>query len=123
MTCIAAIGNSQTGRSWMAGDSFCRRNNLMYISRDPKIFKKTGNGDTWLFGVSGVSRYNQVVQYEVGLPEIKVPDREEDRVGFIFEKWIPLLREAVHREGATMVKDGMDNTESVILIALRGALY
>jgi ATP-dependent protease HslVU (ClpYQ) peptidase subunit len=121
MTCIAALVNPKAPRSWIGSDS-CHSGNVEMIGGRPKIWKKTANGQEWLFGVAGSGHFSQTLRLGVELPEAPLQGIISIE-HYLFAHFLPLVREAMRIHEAGITKEGFLKTESSILIVHQGIVY
>ncbi len=92
MTCIAAIVDHETKKAWIGGDSCGTRGDSRDEFASPKIWKTTWQGRTLLFGASGRSRFQQILEFCVPLPDETFDEKKESLRAFLVRHWVPRIQ-------------------------------
>ena len=114
MTCIVGyIGDN--GTIYMGADSAATGDCDLYIIKDSKVFIK---GDM-IIGVSGSVRTAKLVKYNFIIPK----DIRDDVNEYFALDFIPELRVVLEDGGALKGEDGMESSDSWLLIGYKGRLF
>lgn len=93
---------------------------FIFKSVTSKIWTKKIHGTQWLFGQTGQSRHLEILRYEMALPD---EPPQADLCGYIVTKCVPLIRSALRTHGGLLIKEGVEKSESGLLIGARGNLF
>jgi ATP-dependent protease HslVU (ClpYQ) peptidase subunit len=122
MTCIVAL--VEKGDMWMGADSAITGGSNLRINKAPKIHSRKHKGTEYLIGGSGYSRINQILHYELELPENPAPKEEKALFVFIVKEFVPLIKKALSAHGNLMVKDNIEQIdEGRILMIVNGHIF
>lgn len=116
MTCIAAIVNPETQKSWIGGDSCGTRGDMRDQFVSPKIWAREWKGRKLLFGASGRSRFQQMVEFCVPLPDEEFDEQTESLRAFLIRTWIPEIQRYVLRQQ-------FGDIASQMILTYKGQIY
>ncbi len=119
MTCIVAIADGDRGVI-MAADGQATADDFTIPRATPKIHC-AGN---YLIGASGPARTGDLVCYAFDPPPPPPPDAQPYALpALLTTAFVDRLR-AVFREGGAMkTEDGVDNTDTVLLVGVQGRVF
>lgn len=113
MTCIVAIEHD--GKVFMGGDSGVFAG-YEIVELGKKVFM-LGN---MIVGCTGHSRFSQIIEYNLSLPE-KVEG--EDDMRYLVARFVPAVRECLKQHGYTRVENNIESTDDLMLIGCNGRIY
>jgi hypothetical protein len=123
MTCIAAIAHK--GTVWMGGDKLRigAGNGLKRHFVEPKVWRKTIAGVSWIFGHTGDSALAQIFEHVCAFPQASAPQGQA-LTGFLVREWLPLIRKALQERGelGKHKEDSTDKFASSLLIGIHGRI-
>lgn len=116
MTCI--VGLVEEGTVYMGGDSLAVSGGwLIREMAEGKVFRK----GEFLFGVSGMARYIQVLKYRFVPP----PQRGDDVQTYMQVRFVDGLRQCLRESTNLVTNNGLEELEEStnLMVGYRGSLY